>query len=375
MAQGALIVPHLHEESVLMITGAYPPDICGVGDYTDRLMAVAPPSWGLLVERNWSWLAAPGIIQRLLSRNPATVVIQYPTQGYGWSLVPHLLVFIGWLTRRYCSVLALHEFTSLSRKSQLALAFASHFAARIIFTTEVERDRARASRFFSSRVPTSVIGILSNIPSSDRPPLFLSRSIDIAYFGHIRPNKGLETFLDVIARIRASDPEVRIALIGEVPKGYEPFGNMVAGRCDTLGVTMMLGLDDETVGRTLGNVRILYLPFPDGVSARRGSALAGFSNGAIVATRIGDATPTALRPAVIACSGTPEDAAILRAALHMAPDESAALQQNGRNYIAMMLPRDWAHVAILYDEAVAHSNNHDGHTCLQNPLVGRRIRP
>lgn len=343
------------QSKVLMVSGAYPPDICGVGDYTARLMEVAQPNWQAFVERDWSLRALPKILQRLFALKPAVIVIQYPTQGYGWSLVPHILILIGWITRRYRPVLALHEFTSLSRKAQIALALASHFSARIIFTTEVEQDRARAFKAFTSKVPTSVIGILSNIPCAEHQPGFAERSIDVAYFGHIRPNKGLEDFLEVVTVMRTAAPQARIAIIGEIPKGYDAFGEMVMDCCAKIGVTLTLGLNDEAVARQLADIKILYLPFKDGVSARRGSVLAGLDNGAIVATRIGDATPASLRPAVVACDGTVEDVAVLCDALAMLPGQAASLQRAGRLYITQTLPQDWAHVAALYQEAVRHA--------------------
>lgn len=358
-----------------MVTGAYPPDICGVGDYTGRLMAAAPSSWQLLVERDWSLRAAPGILRRLLRRRPSTIVIQYPTQGYGWSLVPHLLVVIGSVTRRYRTILALHEFTSLSGKARIALAIVSHFAAHIVFTTEVERDRARATRLFASRVPTSIIGILSNIPWSAAPPAFGDRGIDIAYFGHIRPNKGLEDFLDVMAGVRRADAAVRIAIIGEIPKGYAAFGDMVAARCAAIGGTLILGLDDQAAGRMLADIRILYLPFRDGISARRGSALAGLGNGAIVASRIGDATPPALVPAVVACTGTMDDVAILLGILRGSDADAATRQQAGYAYTTTMLPRDWAHVAALYARVAGAVSGGTGKTDGDNCLVTTLGKP
>ena len=338
---------------VVMVSGAYPPDVCGVGDYTERLMTHAPANWQLFVARDWSRRSAKDIVRRLFACRPDAVVIQYPTQGYGWSLVPHLLALLGRVTGRYKAALALHEFSSLSGKAQAALALASHAATQVIFTTEVERDRARGHRLFDRDVPTSVIGILSNIPQDPDPPAFGDRRIDLAYFGHIRPNKGLEDFLDVMASMRASEPQVHIAVIGEIPTGYEAFGAMVAARCKTIGAELILGLDDTAAGRTLADVRLLYLPFHDGVSARRGSVLAGFGNGAIVATRIGEATPAALKDAVVACAGTTDDVAILRDMLRLAPEPAARWQQAGRDYVAKMLPRDWGDVVSRYDKALA----------------------
>jgi glycosyltransferase involved in cell wall biosynthesis len=343
---------------LLMVSGAFPPEPCGVGDYTSRLMAAAPASWRLFTERDWRLSRAPGLMRRLLRQRPREVVVQYPTQGYGWSLVPHLLVVVGAATRRYRAALALHEYSSLSRKAQIALAVTSHAASHVFFTTEEERVRARGSRLFSSRVRTSVIPILSNIASTTNPPAFTERAVDLAYFGHIRDNKGVETFLDVVAVLRDVEPEARLAIVGVVPAGYENFAAMVATRCADIGVTLYLGLDDDAARRFLADVRVLYLPFPDGVSARRGSVLAGFGSGALVATRIGETTPAAMRPAVIACSGTMDDVTVLQQTLHMTDATAARLQQSGRDYVCATLPRDWAAVAHLYDVAldrVAHS--------------------
>ncbi|WP_448665248.1 hypothetical protein ACG3SL_21140 (plasmid) [Sphingomonas sp. CJ20] len=342
-------------QRVLVVTGAYPPDVCGVGDYTGRLMEAAPASWELFVERRWSLGAAPQILRRLFARRPTDVILQYPTQGYGWSLVPHLIVAVGRLTGRYRGMLALHEFSSLSRKARLALALASHFASHIVFTTEVERDRARAERWFSSRVPVSVIGILSNIPWSDAPPAFSERTIDFAYFGHIRPNKGLEDFLDVMAAVRQADKTVRIAVIGEIPAGYEAFADKVGAQCQAIGAEMILGLDDQEAGQCLATTRILYLPFRDGVSARRGSVLAGLGNGALIATRIGDATPASLLPAILPFSGAPEDCDGLIQVLHWSDSDAAKLQAAGQAYLGTTLPRSWSQVAALYQSAMSEN--------------------
>jgi glycosyltransferase involved in cell wall biosynthesis len=338
---------------ITIVTGAFPPDVCGVGDYTRRLVEAASPSWQVLVEREWRLRAAPGIVRRLLATRPTDVVVQYPTQGYGWSLVPHLLVVFGWVTRRYRPVFMLHEFGSLSGKARLTLALASHFACGMFFTTPAERDKARASRFFARNVSTAVVGILSNIPLDDNPPPFASRSIDLAYFGHIRPNKGLERFLNVASTLRDRSSALRICVIGEIPAGYEAFGDMVARRCEATAIDLILGLTDDEAGAILRDVKLLYLPYPDGASARRGTLLAGLGNGALVASTIGEATSAELRRAIIACAGDESDALLLTSAIGQSEADARALGDEGRRYIRSALPRDWAHVAQLYERALA----------------------
>jgi glycosyltransferase involved in cell wall biosynthesis len=356
MAEGALMratrsVQEGADKKILLVSGSYPPDVCGVGNYTERLLSAAS-GWQVLVERDWSVKVALRILRRLLKRRPSTIILQYPTQGYGWSLVPHLLVVFGALTKRYRSVLALHEFGSLSKMSRLALSLTSHFAHHVVFTAEAERGIALAHPLFSREVPTSIVAILSNIKTNVTPPAFGDRSIDIAYFGHIRPRKGLEDFLDTVGKLRQASPELSAVVFGQVPAGYEDFAEAIVERCRQLGCEVAMNLDNEAASRALSDVRILYLPYPDGISPRRGTALAGFASGAIVATRVGPATPEAIIPAIIACPTAGGDAAVLQHALKLSPEDAELLQRAGRNYLEKALPRDWGHVAELYEQAV-----------------------
>lgn len=336
---------------VLLVSGSFPPDVCGVGDYTERLAAAAPKSWELFLERDWSFSAAIGIFKRLLRRNPSAIILQYPTQGYRWSLIPHSLLIFGSLTGKYRTILALHEFSSLSHKARLALALTSRFLNHIVFTSEIERDNAHAYAFFSSRTPTSIVGILSNIPWKIGRPV-KERAIDLAYFGHIRPNKGLEHFLEVMSLLREGDSIVKMAVIGTVPAGYEPFGEMVSARCGKIGCEMITGLSSEQVAETLGDTRMLYLPFPDGASARRGSILAGLGNGVIIATTVSTATPPSLLPALLRCTGDSMDSVILKEGLTLSNAEALRLQSAGWAYIESTLPRDWGEIASLYHATI-----------------------
>ncbi len=339
----------------LLVTGAYPPDICGVGEYTRHLANAAPDEWDLLVERDWSLSAFPRILRTIQQHKPTAIVLQYPTQGYGWSLVPHLILLAGAITGRFRRVLALHEFGSLSPKARLALALASHWTSHIVFTTEAERDLARRHPLFSSRPGTTIIPILSNIPFVAFPQEFSQRPIDIGYFGHVRPNKGIEVFLDTAEVLRRAGGAERIAVIGTVPAGYEGFAASVAERGRALDCELILELPDEQVASILAQTKLLYLPFPDGVSARRGSVLAGIGNGALIATTIGPATPDEMLPALVPCAGDPRDVERLRAALALPQPKVEQLRATGQSYVARALPKDWREVAALYVAAIARA--------------------
>lgn len=339
--------------SVTVVTGSFPPEVCGVGDYTCRLLEAAPASWRLFKEDDWSLKSSFAIIKRFLSLKTPYVIIQYPTQGYGWSILPHILTIFGKITRRYRSVWVLHEYMSLSKKSRLMLDFVSHFSDLIVFTTEPERNHACAQLLFSNRLRTTIIPILSNIPRSPQLLHFRARAIDLAYFGHIRPNKGLEVFVKVVSMAKNVNPSLRISVIGEVPVGYEGYACSIARECEQSGIDMRIGLSDEAVADELANVKILYLPFKDGVSARRGSVLAGLSNGALIAASVGKMTPGEMKKIIFPCAGNLDDVDILLSALLLSSEEAHSRQMLGQQYLDSQLPRDWASIASLYQDALA----------------------
>ena len=317
-------------------------------------MEAAPPSWHVFVERRWSPWSVFATFRRLLGKVPTHVFVQYPTQGYGWSVVPHMLVALGTLTRRYRGILVLHEFSSLSSKAKLIVALTSHFASAVIFTTAAEREQAKAHRLFARRGITAVVPILNNIPASDPIPSLQRRGVDIAYFGHIRPRKGVEAFLDLVAASRElyGPHYLKVAMIGQIPPGCDDFAADIIARCQALDCTPTLDLDDLAVSRALADVRILYLPFPDGASARRGSILAGLANGALVAARVTEATPSAMIPALLSCTGTTSDAALV-GPWKMLDDRAAAIiQAAGRHYLEFAVPRSWSDVVSGYESVL-----------------------
>lgn len=80
--------------AVVMVSGSWPPEACGVGDYTERLCRALEES-GISVNRfhdpRLSQLYARGTIDRVANVACDLVHIQYPTAGYGRSCIPAAL--------------------------------------------------------------------------------------------------------------------------------------------------------------------------------------------------------------------------------------------------------------------------------------------
>lgn len=256
--------------AIEIVTGSYPPDVCGVGDYCQQLVIhltrwydchceVFRPSCSLLLR----WLGAWPVRGRV-------VIFQYPTAAYGASLLPHLFVMLArFLGLRVLVVL--HEYSSLGLKARMASMLFGLFAHRLVFTTDYESASYAVFKHKHALIP-----IGSNIPQAQSVPV--SRHYDCVYFGIIAPGKGIETFLSVASELC----DKRFVLIGACSPLFIEYGQQVIAQARALGCSVHLGLPAEEVATLLSVSKVALLPFPDGISPRRGSALAAMLNGTLV---------------------------------------------------------------------------------------------
>lgn len=331
----------------LVITGSYPPQICGVGDYTRNIMeSTTARHWKLYHRTDWRLTQLPRIVREIDALAPSQIFMQYPTQGYGWSLVPHLLCLYYSLLRKPRFTVVLHEYSQLSTKARIAAKLMVRTAHQLIFTSEFEQ--AEATRV-SASVPrrSRVVKIASNIPVAAELPRIGARPFDVAYFGHIRPRKGLDEFLAAAAAVRAVHPGWRLLLIGQIPPGFDDFARGILDQCCALGVETRLDLDVDAVAGLLAQVKTVYLPFPDGISERRGTAVAAMINGALVITTAGPFTTPALRAAVriVQRENVLPD---IEQMLRNSEEQLARQQSAAKAYLQEQTPTNWDDVARAY---------------------------
>lgn len=271
------IQPSSSAATLTIVAGSFPPDQCGVGDYTAQLLSALQRRGTIAACYHSSRWQLQNLFDhwRHLRKLDHILLLQHPSAGFNKRLTPFLLWILLW---RHTKAITLHEF---SRKSPLGklLCYAFFlFSKYAIFTTETERRQAlRFAPWLARR--STVIPIGSNIP-------FIAareHSIDVVYFGLIIPGKGLEEFLDIVTDL-SQRRSCRIQLIGQIVRGAENFADSALARLRALDAQLLLNADIHTVAETLAASRIVLLPFPDGISARRGSALAAMGNGALLIT-------------------------------------------------------------------------------------------
>ncbi|HWM81873.1 MAG TPA: hypothetical protein VNQ56_07395 [Pseudolabrys sp.] len=290
--------------AVLMVSGSWPPDACGVGDYTERLCRALEADGVCVVrfhDRRLSRIYSRDVVGRAIEAECDLVHIQYPTAGYGRSYSPAALPGA---IRNKPVVVTLHEYSVFRwyRRNWFA-PYARHCAARI-FTTDDER-RLFAQRFPRRSGLDDTIEIASNIPAV--APGGARDRTRIVYFGLIAPNKGIEDVLALAELARVAGSPFSFEVIGAVQERHRSYADIVRRRGSEVGVAFFFDISDEAVARRLADAGYAYLPFPDGASGKRGTLAAALVNRMIVITRHSAITPPWIAEATLHARG-PADA-------------------------------------------------------------------
>lgn len=301
---------------VLMVTGSYPPDVCGVGDYTYNLvqalqaqaievrvlasMAVeegqiesSQPGQDHQDVPSWTPIRAIKVLKRAAGEfHPDIIHLQYPTIGFRYHLGPQAAVLYGAFTGRPL-VVTVHESKQahiLRRISLLVFNAALH----IIATTDAQASYLKKGLLYPSRARLSVIPIASNIPRvlADHSSVHLSCC---TYFGLLYPNKGIDVFLEVARQARLIfDDKLRFRIVGKVHPDYSGYFGRLQDAAADLDVDWVMDRSPHEVARLLSESLVCILPYADGATYRRGTLLAAMLNGAPVITTRSSETPTDL---------------------------------------------------------------------------------
>jgi len=213
--------------------------------------------------------------------------MQYPTDAFSAALGPHGFAA---LQRLAPLVVTLHEFAAANPVRRASLSVLLARSAAVVTTSAAERASLLAwYPWLNGR--TYVVPIGSNFPGRDWqpeiPPL-------VAYFGQIRPEKGLEEFIACQAILALRCPSAAFAIIGSRVSKFSFFYETMVEAASRQGISLVGELPPDEVSDRLCAVTIALLPFPSGVSWRRGSLLAAAACGVPIVTLRGPDTPPEL---------------------------------------------------------------------------------
>lgn len=338
----------------LIITGSYPPDICGVGDYVSHIIGskiAKLNEWELYYPTDgWSIFSFFSKIRDINRFGIDNIILESPTQGYGWSLLPHMLtLYFGIFTNKKF-IVRIHEYCNLSLKARLASKIMLYCADRVIFTNIHDRNTA-SKKIKRLNKHSAVIPIFSNIPKANTINGFYNRDTDLIYFGHIRENKGVDEFLCIAKKLCDRIKPLNVVVCGQIPTGYEEYGVFVKTQCDRLGIRLVLNLDSHDVSNILNHSKIALLPFPDGATERRGSLLAALYNGCVVVSKKGDNTPDFMLDSLV-FNETIDD--FVKSIEMLIKDENLwmAKRKLGLETVQASMPGSWDSIVSRYIEEI-----------------------
>ena len=274
-----------------LISGSWPPEACGVGDYTAHIGKAMANIGVEVVKIGNDKNKVKGILLPAMMTNADIVHIQYPTMGYGRSLSPAMIP----LLKRNCKIcVTIHEFSNFKTiRRPWFLTFAHMVNARI-FTNDEEKKA-----FYNIMRPRSgsddVIPIASNI----RQGLGTKVPGSVCNFGLLTPNKGIEEFIQ-LASLAEGLKDLSFALIGAKTNMYGSYADEIIRECNSRGISTHINLPDDALAELLSTFEFAYLPFPDGASSKRGSLLALQKNGVRILTTHTALTQENIRTSTIA---------------------------------------------------------------------------
>jgi len=168
----------------------------------------------------------------------------------------------------------------------------------------------------------------------------------IAYFGSTGAGKQFPWVMEAWRRAAAGPDKVALAVMGGESK-------MNAGE-RSAGLLQLGYLPPEEVSATLQAADILALPFDDGVSERRTSAMAGLQHGCAVVTTVGANTgPTFRRAEFIRATDAADPEEFNTAVVNVLADEALRVRLGSAGRVAYERDYSWPVVAGRLESALA----------------------
>lgn len=309
------------------ITSEYPPQAGGVSHYThllatrlaaqgDEVHVWCPPhtspsvvTQGVTVHPQLGTISPADL--RCLNHEmerysaPRRLLVQWVPHGYGYRSMN--LAFCWWLwmrARRHVDQVELivHEpFLSFGEGNlrQNAAALVHRLmavlllrAASRVWVTIPDWERRLRPYALGRKLPFQWLPIFSNVPVAENPDRVRTlrrqyAAADQVLVGHFGTYGGLiTTLLEPILLTLASAPGLTILLMGQGSEEY--YQDLVRKEPRLANLVRATGnLPAEELSFHLSACDVMIQPYPDGVSSRRGSFLAGLSHGKPIVTTHG----------------------------------------------------------------------------------------
>jgi glycosyltransferase involved in cell wall biosynthesis len=310
-----------------LLSAAFPPDFDGIGDYTYRLAkalareGVEASVWTSIgpsrlacdsVEVNPFFdLGKPQTIEELPNllreRGPIDwLVVQYNPFGFGrWGYCPWLVTTLRRLKKsRQCGVAVMFHETQVPKRPfklwvmrqwQNRQLRSLAQLADVIFVSTIRWEAEIREVFPKGNCHHLPVG--SNLP---RSPLSLEEArrrleipldtLVLGMFGSSHPSRMTDWMRSAVAGAASVQQQLVVLYVGKDGKAFQEV-------CDGFRFLDQGALPADAAADRMRAMDLLISPFIDGISTRRGSAIAGFQHGVAVASTLSPYTDPLFREA------------------------------------------------------------------------------
>lgn len=300
---------------VLLVSGAFPPMRCGVGDYTQRLATALAGQSGVKVavvtNRQPEGPSSDGSVEvhremdgwRLRDLRPFwdvaqafqphVVHLQYPTQGYGTVTGLSVLPLAARALLRLPVVETFHEYVPYGFSPNVACMYAMTLAAgALVVVRPGYRERmpkpmslllgARPFRFIPNASALPAVSLTASEREAIRQSIGSAGRQIVAHFGFAYPHKGVERLFEI------ADPDRHhLLVIGDLSRA-DPYHARLLERAEAPTwkgrVTITGFVDPRRAAQLLAASDAAVFPFLEGGGIWNSSLHAAMDQGTLVVT-------------------------------------------------------------------------------------------
>lgn len=294
---------------ITFVSGEYPPDVGGLGDYTaclrDALLRQGYPSQVVsrgAVGGRWNARALAWLLRHL----PNDGVLHVEYQAAAYDLLGDICLLPGLLTAlrpRVRTVTTFHDvrvpylFPRAGRLRGAAIRLLARTSDAVVAADDRDLAMVRSAAPRAFHVPIGPNLTCDPPDGYDRATFRQAMGLEagdpgIVYFGLLNASKGLDLLLATFEAILMRQPRARLLMLGGLAGASDPTdlrtGAAVRARLGRFGSRCVQTgwLPPRELSAYLLAGDVALLPYSDGASARRGSLLACAEHGLpIVSTR------------------------------------------------------------------------------------------
>lgn len=322
--------------TILFVVPTFPPDQCGVGDYTCQLalqlhrvghrVVVVSTRRDVVVDvpfefrpilTDWHFPDMKTILDLVADVLPDVVHIQYHNEDYdAVEMVSALPLCVRESHPESLVVATLHNTRSFTFAPRLTMNVFMRFCDWLVITNDADREvllhehPAQAHKYSvipaagGLPCPSGVLAERDALRAALRRELGLADDVFLlGYFGFINEEKGIESLWVALRELRAAGFPVHLLLVGGLHSDREaeisPYHERLLRAVDAMAlgdaVTVTGYLDADAASRRLVGLDLAVLPFRDGLTTKRSSFLSVLSHDVPVLSTRGLHLPPAIR--------------------------------------------------------------------------------